>query len=62
MKRYIIKTTDGSIARYTELYVVRTFLREGISFEYQTGTKIFYPFCNIVFMKEEVIDEDDEEV
>lgn len=43
MKRYVIKTKDGSIARYTELYVEMDAGEHGIAFTYATGTTIFTP-------------------
>ena len=59
MKRYVLKTKDDSIARYTELYVEMKALEHGIAFTYATGTTIFYPYANIIFMKIEEVDDDE---
>lgn len=61
MKKYVIKTKDGSIARYTELYVEMDVWDHGFAFRYATGTTIFYPYANIIFMKIEEVEDDEED-
>lgn len=61
MRKYVIKTTDGSIARYSELYVDVDADDGCIGFKYSNGTSIFYPYANIIFFKIEEAEDDEED-
>lgn len=60
MIRYKVHLMDRDMAIYTDVYVTLQLHEAGISFSYQTGTAVFYPWSAIKFIKKEVIDDDEE--
>lgn len=61
MIKYVVKTTDGSIARYNNIYVEVEADATGVKFTYSTGISIFYPNSNIIWFRREEVDDDESE-
>lgn len=61
MIKYVVKTTDGSIARYNNIYVEAEADATGVKFTYPTGISIFYPNSNIIWFRREEAEDDEED-